>query len=513
MYAAPEGYKDAIEANTRDLDMIVAIGTNIDQTSVDDIVSIEGDFLPMSNRDQMADANYVITEWQATFEGDGIHTPASAGMLAPPIQPTQYPPEIGLWSSVISDAAGAIDFSFTINLSAVHQSALTLYLHAMSILEGTVSYYVADVLQRTAELSVSTNKATDVEGSVYDKIVIDVTKIDKPYTHVKIAEVEFGSAKSYNKVNLTGTVSLIQEFDPTMQSIPLYELDFSILNVNGEYDPDNPNGFFASIKQDYPCEVSVQISKDGRRYTIPCGRFQIAEKSASDTELAVVAYDARYALQNNQGGLSLSTGTSFGDLFTELFDDIRMPFQIAEELFSLYPDQDIVLNGDMYDLLTCFLFLQQYYGIWLVPSRAGYVEARLEVPSDEYGLVNPDMMTSFPLPYPLDTFNFLQVSYGTQGSVYEMDMRQDPSQAKSMISISNPLVQTADKAQQIANRILANLYHEQVETQWRSDPTLDMNDMIDLEGRWTAGAPTRYKLVYQTIDYDGGLNSTIRSVR
>lgn len=513
MYAAPEGYKEAIEADTRDLDVIVTIGTNIDQTAADDIVSIEGDFLPMSNPEQATDANYLVTEWQATFEGDGIHTPVSAGMMAPPIQPTPYPPEIGLWSSVISDATGAIDFSFTINLSAVHESAFTLYLHAMSIVEGTVSYFVAEALQRTAELSVSANEATDVEGSSFDRIVVHVTKIDKPFTHVKIAEIEFGSAKSYNKTNLTGTVSLIQELDPTMQSIPLYELDFSILNVTGEYDPDNPNGFFASIKRDYPCEMSVQVVKDGKKFTVPCGRFQIAEKSASDTELTVVAYDARRALQNNQGGLKLSTEQSFGDLFTELFDDIHMPFQIADELFEMYPDQDADLSGDMYDLLTCFLFLEQYYGIWLVPSRAGYIEARLEVPSDDYGPVNPDMMTSFPLPSPLDTFNFVQISYGTQGDVYEMDMRTDLSQAKNMISISNPLIQTSGKAQEVATRILASLYHEQVETQWRSDPVLDMNDTVLLEGKWTAGNPTQYKLVYQEIDYDGGLTSTMRTVR
>jgi hypothetical protein len=513
MYAMPEGYKEAIEATTRDLDAIVAIGYNIDQTASDDIIAIEGSFLPLSNPSQLTDANYLVTEWMATFEGDGIHTPPSAGMLAPPIQTTQYPPEAGLWSEGISDADGAIDWTLTIRLSKVHESALTLYLHAMSILEGTVSYYIGDELKRSAPLVPSTNEATDTEGSRYDRIVIHVTRIDRPYTHIKLAEMEFGSARSYNKTQLSGTVSFIQEYDPTMQSIPLYELDFTILNVLGDYDPDNPNGSFDSIKQDYPCELAIQVTKDGQRYSVPCGRFQIAEKSASDTELTVVAYDARLALQNNHGGLTLSTTQSFGDLFTALFDDIHMPFQIADSLFSLYPDQDMRLSGDDYDLLTCFLFLEQYYNIWLVPSRAGYIEARSEVPSDDYGLVNPEMMTTFPLPHPLDTFNYVQVSYGTGGDVYEMDMRVDPNQAKSMISISNPLVQTQAKAQEIAQRILTNLYHAQVETQWRADPTIDMNDTVDLEGKWTAGNATEYKVIYQEITYDGALLSTMRSVR
>lgn len=512
-YTPPDGYTSAISSDTRELDVYIAIGSKIDQTSADDISSIEGDFLPMSNTAHVVDASYVMTEWEATFEADGIETAVSAGMIAPPITAVKSPPEIGIWSSAISDADGTMDETITINLSASHTSAFTVYTYGMSITAGTVSYYLDGSLVSSYNLVCSSDKATDVNGATYDKIVVHVTQIGAPYTHLKIVEFEFGSSTSYSKTSLTDKVTLIQEWDPTMQSIPLWELDFSLINVDGSLDPDNSNGMFASIAQDYPLEYAITAREGDSQYTIPCGRFVIAERSATETSLDIVAYDARSALKNNSGGLSLSTSQSFGDLMAGLFDDIHVPFQIEDALYETFPDQDIAFSGDQYTLLDIFLFIEQYYDIWLVPKRTGFITAQTGPPSGDFGLVNPDMVISFPKPYSFTAYNYVQVMWGENlSNAYNLDLRTDSAQAKSMIAISNPLVQTKAKATEIAKRVLSYTYSAEVATTWRGDPTMDVCDTAQIQGKWTSGSPLTYKTVYIELTYDGGLESEIRGV-
>ena len=74
-------------------------------------------------------------------------------------------------------------------------------------------------------------------------------------------------------------------------------------------------------------------------------------------------------------------------------------------------------------------------------------------------------------------------------------------------------MRTLEKATEIANRVVASLYTSKVETDWRGDPAIDVTDYIDLEGKWTEGNPTRYRLLYNQLSYDGGLSAVTRSYR
>ena len=515
VYEMPEGYKEAISADTRDIDVFVSVGADIDATAADDVTAVEGGFLPMTNTAQMVDANYQMTEWMATFEGDGIKTSADFGNLAPPIEAVAYPPEVGIWSDVISDAQGNIDWTLTIRLSAVHTSALTVYTYDTGILEAEAEFWVGEELQGTATMEAFQGYISETKSFDYDKIVLHVTRLESPYHHVKIVEVEFGASIAYNKRSLTGTVALTQDMDLTMQSIPLHELDFELLNVTGEYDPDNPDGAFDALKLSYPVDFSITIARDGAQFTVPCGRFIITDKVASDTTLKVTCYDSRVTFSQNFSEVSLKTSQSFGDFFTALFADFHIPYEIDDGLFEMYPDQDITFDSTQFDVLTCMLFIEQYFGIWLVPQRNGNIRITTTLPAGEYGLYPPELMYSYPLPSSFQTYNFIQVAYGTTESMmqYTLDLRTDQSQAKTQVSIMNPLVKTEDKAAELAQRIAASMIAAQVETECRADPAIDMNDSIELEGKWSSGNATTFKVIHQELLYDGGLTTTLRTVR
>ena len=372
MFPLPPEYKDALMGDVAQVDVYITLGKEIDPTSADDITSVDATLLPMSNTEQIIDANYDITVNMATFEADGIKTSADAGNLAPPLAPTAYPPEVGIWSEDISDADGNVDFTFSISLGSTHASGFTIYTYQQNILEATIKYYVGNEVRRTAPLVASAGHVQDSKGSEYDRIVVNITKLDQPYTHVKVAEIEFGASETYGKANLVGTVSLIQEWDPTMRTIPLHELDFSLMNVLGEFDEDNPDGMFDKIKQNYPAEISFSIvTNEGKKYTVKGGRYIISSRKATDTTLDVTALDARSTLQQNVSRLEMTTTVSFGDMFTDLFGELHIPFAVDDDLFRLFPDQDYTFEKDGQDLLTVMKYLEQYYGIWLIPERSG----------------------------------------------------------------------------------------------------------------------------------------------
>ena len=513
MYAMPEGYQEAMQADTREIDIYLAVGTNVDQTAADDIVSITANTLPMTNTAQLTDAIYEIEPGLATFEQYGIKSSADAGMIAPPIQATAYPPEVGMWSDVISDGDGNIDWSFTVELSKAHTSALSVFTREVGILEAEVTFYNGDSQVATGAMEAGTNKVQYPDAVTYTRFTVHVTKIESPFSHVRVVEIEFGASQTLSKTTLTGTVSIIQEFDPTMLSIPLYELDFTILNVMGDWDIDNPTGMFNQIQIGYPIEAGLTCRTDGGQFTIPLGRFIVSEKKGSDTELSVTCYDPRKTLQDIYMTWSLSTETDLGTTITGLFTDAHIPHVVADGVFDIVPDNDITFDENT-SMLDAMKYICQYYGVWLIPYRDGFIHVETAPPSDDYGDVMKDMVYQFPTAYGFTSYNHIQVSYGTQENTqyYALDFRANTTQVKSQISINNPLVLTQEKAQALANKVRASLYTQMVEMEWRTDLMNDMGDTMGMYGKWSQTIPTDYRCVYQDIQYDGGLSATVRGI-
>lgn len=512
MHPMPPEYKAAMQAGTREIDVYLAVGVNIDQTAADDITSITSTNLPMSNRDQLTDAIYEIEPGLATFEAYGIPSAPSSGMIAPPIQATAYPPEVALWSDVISDADGNIDWSFSIELSKAHTSALTVFTREVGIIEADITFLNGSTVTASGPMTPFTDSIQYEAAVTYTKVTVHVTKLEAPFRHVRVVEIEFGASKTYSKNTLTGTVSIIQERDPTMQAIPLHELDFTLINVLGEWDIDNPLGGFGNVKIGYPVVVGFTCRTDVGQYTVPIGRFIVSEKKGSDTELTVTCYDPRKVLQDIYMPWSITTTENLGTALTDLFTDAHIPHIIESGVFDIVPDRDITFSDEQ-SLLEAMRHIEQYYNVWLVPERDGFIHARVGPTTGDYGDMSMDMMYTFPTAHSFTRYNFIQVAYGSedQQEHFNLDLRTSTDEAKSQISVSNPLVLTQDKAMEVANRIRQSLYTQMTETEWRTDLLNDIGDLMGLCGKWTQNTPTDYRCIYNEITYDGGLRAVIRT--
>lgn len=509
MYTVPTGYADAIQAMDRTEDIFLSIGTGIDNTAADDVTAITGSFLPMSNTEQAMDAVYQLTPGLATFERDGIKTALSAGCLAPPLQATDYPPEAGVWSDAISDGSGNISFSFSITLSKAHTSAFRIFTEEMNITAGTVTFHNGDVSESRA-LECYDGYAQVSETMTYDSIDVQITKIDQFYAHVRIPEIEFGAAITLSKSQLTeGGLTWISEIDPLELTMPLGEVDLSIINVLGDYDVDNPDGAYADLAIGYPIELSFTIRSGGQRYTVPCGQFIISEKQAEENALRLTCCDPRWMLSYVYSAWTLPGNQSIGTTLDNLLDEYNVAHIVDEDLFDVVPTQ--AEFTDQTSILDDLLSIQQRYAIYFLPNRDGMVHVTKTWPADEYGDASLMDLYTWPEPQNMTSYNFVSIKYGPENTstYYQVDLRSDTSESKQTLQVSNPLILTTEEAQTLASRIIGRMYTLKTETDWRGDPAIDLCDTIGIPGKWTQDTPDTYKVIKTETTYDGALRMIV----
>ena len=119
----------------------------------------------------------------------------------------------------------------------------------------------------------------------YDRIVIQVKKWCLPYHRARVEEVFVGINKVYSKSDLfeyTHTLSV----DPASTSLPKSEIQFSIGNVDGEYNPYNEQGMakYLMERQEVKARYGLKLP-DGSTEWIKGGTFYLSEWYAKQNGL------------------------------------------------------------------------------------------------------------------------------------------------------------------------------------------------------------------------------------
>lgn len=501
MYAVPEGYANLIKSTDRVESIFMSLGIDIDNTAADDIISISGSSLPMTNTTQLVDAMYEIDQYLATFEGDGIPTASTAHMITPPISPSTAV-RTGWWSSDISDADGGLNVTITIALSATHTSALTVYTDGPNILAGTVTF-INGQAEETVALTVHNGLAVASGSHTYDTIRINITEIDQPYHHLRIAEFEFGDSITISTLTLANSITYIDEIDPFQQGLPMRELDFDLINVNGEYDEDNPNTLYQRLAIGNPISLSYTFYGPGVKYTIPMSRFVIAEKMTNGNCVSVVAYDTRWYLSQMYNTWSISTAEDLGTTLDRLFTSIEIAHTIDPSVYDVSPLSGYTFGTDS-TVLEDIMMVGQAYGITFIPNRVGTLMVGTAFNTDSYGDIPPEMQFSWPESNQMNRYNYIDILYGTQH--YIRDLRPNLNTARVPLTVGNRLITTETHAVTVCNRIVSHIYGKAIKVKWASDPAIDLGDTAGVFSQWTLnGTATVYKALKREITFDGML--------
>lgn len=514
MYEVSPEYLTAIRSNIRTINAWLTLGADIDSTASDDITSVTmSDSLLMSNIDQLIDAEYQVSTKLAVFEGPGIATDASIGLMAPPLASATSPPQIGVWSGSISASDKSLVWTLTVEFGSSHTSALTIYFGSVYATDFTVDFYLDGVNIGSESTSENNQSVCMTEDSyTYDKIVITTSAISHAYRHVRIAELEFGRSVSYGITNLTGDIETVDDFDFTGATSPIKELDFRLNNVGGTYDEDNPSATLDKFQIGLPVKLSYSILLADDSYeTVDMGKYYIISRSYDGSTVSVISQDVRSTMASIYPVLTLTTSVSLGAQCLTILSDYGIPHDVDSSLDSIYLTSAHSYTGDT-DLLTVFIHIAQRCSCHMSVNREGALVLK-EISPTYYGLVGRDHELSNPGPVYVDGYNGISISNGTDTWPY--DLRTDTTIQRNTLSISNPLIANGTQAIALKDHIVAGLYSTKIRCDTILDPAMDSTDTVKMATRFTTDSASLGLMHISSVktSYSGSLKVTVEAMK
>lgn len=116
--------------------------------------------------------------------------------------------------------------------------------------------------------------AADIDR--YDKIVIEVLEWCLPRRRARIESILIGIIKKYSKKELM-SYEHSNAVDPLSFELPKNEISFKIKNLNGEYNPDNPQGAERYLMERQAVSVRYGYMLGGVVEWIKAGTFYMSE--------------------------------------------------------------------------------------------------------------------------------------------------------------------------------------------------------------------------------------------
>ena len=486
----------------------VAVGVGIDPTAADDVTAVTSQNLPMSNPDQLFDAKYFMAEGLATYEGDGIPTSVSAGMVAPPEGPMEDI-NTSLWSSGISDGSGAISYTVGITLSTPHTSAFSLYFDGQEA-EGTITFKNGASVVDTVTFATAEGRFQNNTVRTFNAVTIAISRISRPYHHVRLVEVEFGASRTFGEDEITGNISLIRQIDPYLTSMPVDELDFELINIEGDYDLDNPNSRLGEIALGTPVYLSFTIIEGDEQTTTRMGKYYICAHDGGEENLKVTAQDNRSIMQDLYPRLALTTTRPIAESISDVFAAYSVPHTVDDSVTGIYPNANYQYD-DKAPLLDSLLHILQKWGIYCVPDVDGLIHVTSysgSIPS------NPDITSEYLMQYPKISknvaYNYVRIRYDT--GYFDKDLREDTQKPMLILNINNPLINTEAEAVTLADKVAGyvSANGEQVELTAIGIPSLALRGLSNIEGRW---ATRDYAISSIDMTFNGGLDMIVRGGR
>lgn len=136
-----------------------------------------------------------------------------------------------------------------------------------------------------------------VEGDIqgYNRIVIEVLEWCKPSRRARIEQIIVGVEKIYGKFELM-SYGHDMFVDPMSAELPKSEITFEIVNLNGEYNPDNPQGAEKYLMERQAITARYGYKLNGSVEWIKAGTFYMSEWDTPQNGITAT-FKARDALE------------------------------------------------------------------------------------------------------------------------------------------------------------------------------------------------------------------------
>lgn len=114
----------------------------------------------------------------------------------------------------------------------------------------------------------------DIQG--YTRITLEIIKWSKPFRRARLENVVFGIQQVYTKSDLM-SYSAVLFVDPLSAELPFFEITFELKNLDGAYNPDNPDSTGKYIMERQTVTVSYGYELENGVEWISGGVFYLSD--------------------------------------------------------------------------------------------------------------------------------------------------------------------------------------------------------------------------------------------
>lgn len=365
--------------------------------------------------------------------------------------------------------------------------------------------------------SVTSIVLTDIVG--YDLIAIVIKKWCLPYHRARVEEIFAGLNKIYGKGELFD-YSHSQSVDPVSTSLPKFEIKFSIDNVEGGYNPYNPEGLakYLMERQEVKSRYGLVLG-DGSIEWIKGGTFYLSEWYAKQNGMTA-DFTARDILEFMSAiyhdTVTTITQRSLYDLATMLLQHAELPLNsdgtvkwvVDESLKSIYTSAPLPEDT----LANCLQLIANAGECVLYQDRDGILHIEpLRFDDTDYKIdsFNSYSKSEITLSKPMKMVNVKVYSYtmgdrGIEDTTTEMSTVVGTT--GETITIDNPLITDTDRAASLGAWLATHLGHRMtLDSSWRPDVRLDALDIVGNENSYNTN---RVRMTEVEFKYNGAFRGT-----
>lgn len=322
----------------------------------------------------------------------------------------------------------------------------------------------------------------DFVVSGIDRITVEILGWSLPYRRARVQRIFLGIMQTFTKSDLV-SYEHEQNADLLSASLPKNEVIFSLSNVDGKWNPDNPTGSVRYLSERQEIKVRYGLKLDNEIEWIKAGTFWVSEwdTPSNGIEARFTARDALEFMNDPYEGAL--TGTlydialaAFEQSNLPLLDDRSLRYSISDNLKEYRADATEDLNSDfscaeivqLCANAACCVFFQDRHGVLRVePLRensTGYQISKFNC------YTHPEFILSKQL-------KSVNVNNGMSIAVN--------SNAGEIQSVLNELITNEVSALRVAEWTRKTLAGRKTITgEYRADPSMDVLDKVATESKY-----------------------------
>lgn len=380
-----------------------------------------------------------------------------------------------------------------------------------------VTAYFMDTV--VAEKEVTGNRSVKslvmMDIPIYDQIFITVTKWCLPYHRARVEDIFVGINRVYTKTELFNYTHT-QSVDPISTSLPKTEIQFSLDNVDGEYNPYNEQGMskYLMSRQEVKARYGLKLA-DGSVEWIKGGTFYLSEWNAKQNGLTA-DFTARDLLEFLSATYiethDLSSRTLY-DLADKVLraadlpsnDDGSVKWVIDESLRSISTTAPLPEDT----LANCLQLIANAGECVLYQDRTGTLRIEpLKFDVSDYTIdsFNSYSKSEISMSKPVNRVMVKVYHYAIDADSTTTEKAFFTGNVGEVITIDNPLVVDDERALSLGRWIATHLGHRMtLESSWRADVRLDALDIVTNESKYNTSNVRMTEVKYT---YNGAFRGT-----